>query len=866
MTDSPGLPSGEDQNLEIQGSVTVCNIETEESQEENAFNDKHFYCETCHKLYLDQCDVHGPPLFTYDTPTPVGVPQRALLTLPQGLVIGRSTTPGAGLGVFNQGQIVPLGMYFGPLDGEVTGTEKALESAYSWMICRGSDRCDFIDTERDTHSNWMRYVVCSRSEHEQNLVAFQQDGRILFRCCRPIYPGQELKVWYAEDYAQSLCTTWDKIWDKKCTPIGRNCDEASQLCLCPYCQYSFPAAFYLHRHVRRSHPDEYPHLLETQAIEPSDQTPVMNLDHCLLASDAPPPSEMQQMTKSLQSQFPGLHDQTEQPNPNDPSAHENCSDLMNDTDQGNAGVVEVSRNKCGECGRIFLRSCHLKRHQRTIHSKEKPYCCSHCRKCFSQATGLKRHQQTHQGDKEKTEGTQQAEKGDAVYSCTKCSFSFITKLNLYRHLKRHHHGEYLKLVENESSNAESALQHANSSDKHDPPYEPPAKLRRSALNLNRAGNQKRKVPTGRPRGRPPKIKKKHIQKPVKDTVQEENQNKCSEADQTANDSESTVVSEWTNAGGKEPQEMAQETSSHVCGECLRTFSHLHLLKSHECIQQGDGPHGCSRCELYFNRLCNLRRHERTIHAKERPYCCTLCLKSFTQSSGLKRHQESHSRHRAHRQSTALANATIYPCSHCPFSFTGERYLYKHIRRHHPEMTTKYLSFNEGELPSKEHSCTQCSKTFQTIRGFKNHACFRQGDQLYLCPDCGKAFSWFNSLKQHQRIHTGVKPYACSQCEKSFVHSGQLNVHMRTHTGEKPFLCAECGESFRQSGDLRRHEQKHSGVRPCQCPDCGKSFSRPQSLRAHQQLHKGTKLFPCTQCGKSFARRYHLTRHHQKMHS
>lgn len=91
-------------------------------------------CETCHKLFFDQCDVHGPPLFTYDSPTPMGVPQRALLTLPQGLVIGRSTTPGAGLGVFNQGQIVPLGMHFGPFDGELSSMEKALESAFSWVV------------------------------------------------------------------------------------------------------------------------------------------------------------------------------------------------------------------------------------------------------------------------------------------------------------------------------------------------------------------------------------------------------------------------------------------------------------------------------------------------------------------------------------------------------------------------------------------------------------------------------------------------------------------------------------------------------------------------------------------------------------
>lgn len=49
-----GLPSGDDQNLEIQGSVTVSNIETEVSQEENAFNDKHF-CEFLFHYYHCIC-------------------------------------------------------------------------------------------------------------------------------------------------------------------------------------------------------------------------------------------------------------------------------------------------------------------------------------------------------------------------------------------------------------------------------------------------------------------------------------------------------------------------------------------------------------------------------------------------------------------------------------------------------------------------------------------------------------------------------------------------------------------------------------------------------------------------------------------
>ncbi|RXN34701.1 histone-lysine N-methyltransferase PRDM9-like protein [Labeo rohita] len=173
-------------------------------------------CEMCHQHFIDQCEVHGPPLFTCDSPTAMGIPQRTLLTLPQGLVIGRSSISSAGLGVFNQGQTVPVGMHFGPFDGEVTTKEKALDSAFSWVVYRGNNQYTYVDAERDTHSNWMKFVVCSRSETEQNLVAFQQNGRILFRCCRPISPGQEFRVWYAEEYAQGLGITWDKIWDKKC--------------------------------------------------------------------------------------------------------------------------------------------------------------------------------------------------------------------------------------------------------------------------------------------------------------------------------------------------------------------------------------------------------------------------------------------------------------------------------------------------------------------------------------------------------------------------------------------------------------------------------------------------------------------------
>ena len=64
--------------------------------------------------------------------------------------------------------------------------------------------------------------MCSRSNREQNLVAFQQGGRLLFRCCSPIRLGQELLVWYSEEYARHLGLTWDQLWDNKLSSSGSN--------------------------------------------------------------------------------------------------------------------------------------------------------------------------------------------------------------------------------------------------------------------------------------------------------------------------------------------------------------------------------------------------------------------------------------------------------------------------------------------------------------------------------------------------------------------------------------------------------------------------------------------------------------------
>ncbi|KAJ8383500.1 hypothetical protein AAFF_G00220170 [Aldrovandia affinis] len=227
--------------------------EEDQQEEEEPRQDDHLYCEECQSFYREQCETHGPPSFTPDSPTPLGIPQRALLTLPPDLMVGRSSIPGAGLGVFNQGQVVPVGMHFGPFEGEVTSKEKAIKSSYSWVIFRKKNQFEYIDATQDSHSNWMRYVNCARNEEEQNLVAFQHRGRVLYRSLRPILPGQELLVWYADEYAKELGVVWDSLWIRKCTSAAVSVEESSRVFICTQCHFSSSTQHCLQRHIKRSH-------------------------------------------------------------------------------------------------------------------------------------------------------------------------------------------------------------------------------------------------------------------------------------------------------------------------------------------------------------------------------------------------------------------------------------------------------------------------------------------------------------------------------------------------------------------------------------------------------------------------------------
>jgi len=149
----------------------------------------------------------------------------------------------------------------------------------------------------------------------------------------------------------------------------------------------------------------------------------------------------------------------------------------------------------------------------------------------------------------------------------------------------------------------------------------------------------------------------------------------------------------------------------VCEYCSRTFHDESLLKDHILtVHLGAIEHRCHECGKVLGSAITLQIHQRQLHERRFQQTCDGCGRQFTRLAGLINHlsrthphllpdkyrrrlekfscKECDSRFLRysllkHHREIRHGGAPKYMCSICSRRFSCQRYVFRHVRLHHP---------------------------------------------------------------------------------------------------------------------------------------------------------------------------------------
>ncbi|XP_052216384.1 histone-lysine N-methyltransferase PRDM9-like isoform X2 [Dreissena polymorpha] len=357
-------------------------------------NDHFLYCGECNSEFEGDCPVHGPYNYIQDKEVPEVDPLKADHTVPDCLVIKTSKIAGAGLGVFSKEGLESRVM-FGPYGGNIFAENQ--KSGYCWQVKEGK-ASHFVDAQNKATSNWMRYVNCAMTEADKNLVAFQYKGGIYYCTLKQFSPGEELLVWYGDEFAKELGLIRDKI---VCSYSSKNSGHVNKhkrihtglrQYTCEVCGYLFKRSDHLKTHMS-IHTGERPYKCEECDYD-CKHSHHLKIHMRIHTGERPYKCEECDYA-CKQSSYLKIHMRIH---------------------------TGERQYKCGECGYECKHSGNLKIHMR-IHTGERPYKCEECDYACKQSSSLKIHMRIHTGERQ--------------YKCGECGYECKRSGDLKRHMRIH---------------------------------------------------------------------------------------------------------------------------------------------------------------------------------------------------------------------------------------------------------------------------------------------------------------------------------------------------------------------------------------------------------------------------------------------